>query len=131
MRQAHDVATDPRGRVGAHGALPDGALMERAAAGLAATCASLLDRVYGSRVALLVGSGDNGGDALFAGALLARRGAVVTAVLLGSTRARRWARCTSRCWRSRRRHRRARDRRPRSRRHRRHRCELAACALRR
>ena len=39
--------------------------------------------MYGSRVALLVGSGDNGGDALFAGALLARRGAVVTAVLLG------------------------------------------------
>ncbi|WP_418277836.1 bifunctional ADP-dependent NAD(P)H-hydrate dehydratase/NAD(P)H-hydrate epimerase [Isoptericola jiangsuensis] len=34
----------------------------------------------GARVALLVGSGNNGGDALFAGAELARRGAVVTAV---------------------------------------------------
>jgi hydroxyethylthiazole kinase-like uncharacterized protein yjeF len=34
---------------------------------------------------VLVGSGDNGGDALFAGALLARRGAVVTAILLGTT----------------------------------------------
>jgi hydroxyethylthiazole kinase-like uncharacterized protein yjeF len=34
-------------------------------------------------VALLVGSGNNGGDALYAGALLARRGARVVAVLLG------------------------------------------------
>jgi hydroxyethylthiazole kinase-like uncharacterized protein yjeF len=44
----------------------------------------LLGRVYGARVVLLVGSGDNGGDALFAGASLARRGAAVSAVLLGS-----------------------------------------------
>lgn len=65
-------------------ALPDGALMQRAAAGLAATCCRLLGRVYGARVVLLVGSGDNGGDALFAGATLARRGAAVSAVLLGS-----------------------------------------------
>jgi hydroxyethylthiazole kinase-like uncharacterized protein yjeF len=35
-------------------------------------------------VALLIGSGDNGGDALYAGARLARRGAVVHAVLAGS-----------------------------------------------
>ena len=33
--------------------------------------------MYGSRVVLLVGSGDNGGDALYAGARLARRGAGV------------------------------------------------------
>ncbi|HEY0871154.1 MAG TPA: NAD(P)H-hydrate dehydratase, partial [Acidothermaceae bacterium] len=64
--------------------LPAGTLMDRAATGLAATCARLLPKVYGSRVVLLVGSGDNGGDALFAGALLAQRGAVVSAVLLGS-----------------------------------------------
>ncbi|MEV0581602.1 NAD(P)H-hydrate dehydratase [Nonomuraea sp. NPDC050310] len=64
--------------------LPEGTLMDRAAAGLAAGCAGLLGRVYGSRVLLLVGSGDNGGDALFAGARLARRGARVTAVLAGS-----------------------------------------------
>ncbi len=56
--------------------------MQRAAAGLAAACADLLGRVYGRRVVLLVGSGDNGGDALYAGARLARRGAGVTAVLL-------------------------------------------------
>ncbi len=59
-------------------------LMLRAAAGLATVCIGLLDHVYGARVVLLVGSGDNGGDALFAGALLARRGARVDAVQLGS-----------------------------------------------
>ncbi|MFH8985183.1 bifunctional ADP-dependent NAD(P)H-hydrate dehydratase/NAD(P)H-hydrate epimerase [Streptomyces varsoviensis] len=66
--------------------LPDGALMARAAAGLAAACAGLLGRVYGARVALIVGSGDNGGDALYAGARLARRGAGVSAVLLAPER---------------------------------------------
>ncbi|MEV5507743.1 NAD(P)H-hydrate dehydratase [Streptomyces orinoci] len=67
--------------------LPEGALMRRAAAGLAAASAELLGRVSGARVALLVGSGDNGGDALYAGARLARRGAGVTAVLLSPGRA--------------------------------------------
>ncbi len=66
--------------------LPEGALMQRAAAGLAVACAQLLGRVYGGRVVLLVGSGDNGGDALYAGARLARRGAAVTAVLLAPDR---------------------------------------------
>ncbi|MBW5423213.1 NAD(P)H-hydrate dehydratase [Streptomyces sp. BG9H] len=65
---------------------PEGALMRRAAAGLAAECAQLLGKVYGARVTLLVGSGDNGGDALYAGAGLARRGAGVTAVLLSPER---------------------------------------------
>ncbi|MFI7450531.1 NAD(P)H-hydrate dehydratase [Nonomuraea sp. NPDC049714] len=64
--------------------LPEGTLMLRAATGLAAVCAGLLGKVYGSRVVLLVGSGDNGGDALYAGAVLARRGARVEAVLAGS-----------------------------------------------
>ncbi|MGF1426388.1 NAD(P)H-hydrate dehydratase [Kitasatospora sp. LaBMicrA B282] len=66
-------------------------LMERAAAGLAAACARLLvrrrGRVYGSRVLVLAGSGDNGGDALLAAARLARRGAAVDAVLLSPERA--------------------------------------------
>ncbi|AZM54928.1 bifunctional ADP-dependent NAD(P)H-hydrate dehydratase/NAD(P)H-hydrate epimerase [Streptomyces sp. WAC 01529] len=65
---------------------PEGALMRRAAAGLAAECAQLLGKVYGARITLLVGSGDNGGDALYAGAGLARRGAGVTAVLLSPER---------------------------------------------
>ncbi|QDQ13200.1 NAD(P)H-hydrate dehydratase [Streptomyces spectabilis] len=67
--------------------VPEGALMRRAAAGLAVACGQLLGKVYGARVALLVGSGDNGGDALYAGARLARRGAGVTAVLLSPERA--------------------------------------------
>ena len=64
-------------------ALPPGTLMQRAATGLAVACAQRLGRVYGSRVVLLVGSGDNGADALWAGSLLARRGALVTAVTTG------------------------------------------------
>src|SRR5687768_1346892 len=63
--------------------VPGGALMQRAAAGLAHVCVLLLSKVYGSRVLLLVGSGDNGGDALFAGARLAERGARVDALVIG------------------------------------------------
>jgi hydroxyethylthiazole kinase-like uncharacterized protein yjeF len=62
--------------------LPEGALMARAATGLATVCAGLLDGAYGARVLLLVGGGNNGGDALHAGAWLARRGARVDALLL-------------------------------------------------
>ncbi|WP_256206533.1 NAD(P)H-hydrate epimerase [Nocardioides luteus] len=62
--------------------LPEGALMQRAAAGLAYAVIDHLGGAYGKRVVLLVGSGDNGGDALYAGALLARRGARVEAWLL-------------------------------------------------
>ena len=68
-------------------ALPAGTLMQRAATGLATACLGLLGRAHGVRVVLLVGSGDNGGDALYAGALLAGRGAAVRAVLLDPGRA--------------------------------------------
>lgn len=64
--------------------LPEGTLMQRAATGLAAVCAQLLGKVYGTRVLVLAGGGDNGGDALYAGARLARRGAHVTAALASS-----------------------------------------------
>jgi hydroxyethylthiazole kinase-like uncharacterized protein yjeF len=84
MRRAYDVATVRAAEGSALAALPEGALMQRAAAGLATVCARLLGQVYGARVLLLVGSGDNGGDALYAGARLADRGAGVEAVLLGS-----------------------------------------------
>ncbi|MFJ5998188.1 NAD(P)H-hydrate dehydratase [Streptomyces sp. NPDC092370] len=87
MRTAYSVETVRNAERELMARLPEGALMQRAAAGLAAACADLLGRVYGSRVVLLVGSGDNGGDALFAGARLARRGAGVTAVLLAPDRA--------------------------------------------
>jgi hydroxyethylthiazole kinase-like uncharacterized protein yjeF len=70
--------------------LPDGALMQRAAAGLARRCALLLvdarGQVYGGRVLLLVGAGNNGGDALYAGARLAQRGVEVLALLLAPDR---------------------------------------------
>lgn len=69
--------------------LPPGTLMQRAAMGLAVTCARLLGSVAGSRVVLLVGAGDNGGDTLFAGARLARRGARVRAVLMSPQQAHR------------------------------------------
>jgi hydroxyethylthiazole kinase-like uncharacterized protein yjeF len=87
MRSAYSVDTVRTAERELMARLPEGALMQRAAAGLAAACADLLGRVYGSRVVLLVGSGDNGGDALYAGARLARRGAGVTAVLLAPERA--------------------------------------------
>ncbi|MEU1663368.1 NAD(P)H-hydrate dehydratase [Streptomyces sparsogenes] len=87
MRIAYSVETVRAAERDLMARLPEGALMQRAAAGLAAACAGLLGRVYGARVALLVGSGDNGGDALYAGARLARRGAGVTAVLLAPDRA--------------------------------------------
>ncbi|MFF8935051.1 NAD(P)H-hydrate dehydratase [Streptomyces paradoxus] len=86
MRTAYSVETVRNAERELMARLPEGALMQRAAAGLAAACADLLGRVYGSRVVLLVGSGDNGGDALYAGARLARRGAGVTAVLLAPER---------------------------------------------
>jgi hydroxyethylthiazole kinase-like uncharacterized protein yjeF len=83
MRPAYDVDAIREAEAPLLTSLPDGALMARAAAGLARVCAQLLDGVYGSSVVLLVGTGNNGGDALHAGALLARRGASVTAVTLG------------------------------------------------
>ncbi len=65
--------------------LPEGALMARAAHGLARECVQLLAndgrRLYGARVVVLTGRGNNGADALYAAAQLARRGAAVTAVL--------------------------------------------------
>ncbi|MGC9409999.1 NAD(P)H-hydrate dehydratase [Streptomyces sp. DZ1-3] len=91
MRTAYGVETVRTAERQEMARLPEGALMQRAAAGLAAACAEVLGRVagrvYGGRVVLLVGSGDNGGDALYAGARLARRGAGVTAVLLAPERA--------------------------------------------
>ncbi|WP_328905339.1 NAD(P)H-hydrate dehydratase [Streptomyces sp. NBC_00234] len=84
MRTAYSVETVRAAEAALMARLPEGALMQRAAAGLAVACGDLLrrnGRVYGSRVILLVGSGDNGGDALYAGARLARRGAGVRALL--------------------------------------------------
>jgi hydroxyethylthiazole kinase-like uncharacterized protein yjeF len=66
--------------------LPDGALMRRAAYGLATKIIhELTERtggVAGRRVCAVVGSGDNGGDALWAATFLRRRGAAADAILL-------------------------------------------------
>jgi len=67
-------------------ALPDGALMRRAAYPLSVAIADELTArtggVAGRRVCAVVGSGDNGGDALWASTFLTRRGAAAGAVLL-------------------------------------------------
>ncbi|KZS65035.1 MAG: bifunctional ADP-dependent NAD(P)H-hydrate dehydratase/NAD(P)H-hydrate epimerase [Mycobacterium pseudokansasii] len=70
--------------------LPDGALMRRAAYGLATEIIRELTArtggVAGRRVCAVVGSGDNGGDALWAATFLRRRGASARAVLLNPER---------------------------------------------
>ncbi|MEV4821365.1 NAD(P)H-hydrate dehydratase [Micromonospora sp. NPDC049274] len=90
MRAVWRAADVRAAEAGLMGTLPEGTLMQRAAAGLARRAALLLGErggVYGGRVLLLVGSGDNGGDALYAGERLARRGVEVSALLLTPGRA--------------------------------------------
>ena len=93
MRGVHTVEQVRTAEAPLLDALPDGALMRRAAHGLARVVAGELHTrtggVAGREVALLVGSGDNGGDALWAGAMLRRRGVAVRAVLLDPGRAHR------------------------------------------
>ena len=63
--------------------------MQRASFSIAVRTAQLLREstggIVGGRVLLLVGSGDNGGDALYAGSYLCKRGVDVRAVLVAST----------------------------------------------
>lgn len=70
--------------------LPEGGLMRRAAFGLATAIARELIRLTGGtsgrRVCAVVGSGDNGGDALWAATFLSRRGTAAAAVLLNPER---------------------------------------------
>jgi hydroxyethylthiazole kinase-like uncharacterized protein yjeF len=87
MRVAYSVSKVRAAEAALMALVPDGALMQRAAAGLASVCAGLLHdgagAVYGARVVILAGTGDNGGDALYAGERLARRWASVTAIQAG------------------------------------------------
>ncbi len=91
MREFHDTDAVRAAEAPLLASLPEGTLMRRAAYGLAQATAAALARssgkVSGRSVLLLVGSGDNGGDALFAGAALRRRGAAVVAVLMKPERA--------------------------------------------
>lgn len=82
----YDVSTVRAAEKELAATVPGGTLMGRAASGLGVCCVQRLDAVYGARVVVLAGAGDNGGDALFAGALLARRGAGVLAVALDGDR---------------------------------------------
>jgi hydroxyethylthiazole kinase-like uncharacterized protein yjeF len=70
--------------------LPDGGLMRRAAYGLATAIVRelilLTGGISGRRVCAVVGSGDNGGDALWASTFLRRRGVAAVAVLLNPER---------------------------------------------
>lgn len=85
MRAAHTVEQVRAAEAALLATLPEGALMQRAAAGVAYAVLDLLGSGYGRSVRLLVGPGDNGGDALYAGVLLARRGCQVQAWLLADT----------------------------------------------
>jgi hydroxyethylthiazole kinase-like uncharacterized protein yjeF len=82
MRSAHTVEQVRAAEAELMARLPEGTLMARAATALGHAVIDLLGGAYGRRVVVLVGSGDNGGDALYAGAMLARRGASVEARLL-------------------------------------------------
>ena len=70
--------------------LPDGALMRRAAFGLAGAIVRELHArtggVAGRRVCAVQGSGDNGGDALWAATFLRRRGVAASAIVLNPDR---------------------------------------------
>lgn len=90
MRSYHTADTVRSAEAPLLADLPEGALMRRAAYGLVrAVAAELRARtggVAGRQVTLLVGSGDNGGDALWAGTFLRRRGVAVIALLLDPDR---------------------------------------------
>ena len=93
MRDAFDVATIRALEAEVIAEVGEDTLMQRAASGVAAAVArearAARGKVFGAKIMILVGPGNNGGDALFAGARLARRGAAVIAVrCLGQPHAR-------------------------------------------
>ena len=89
MEPVHDVPTIRLAEEALMARMPDGALMQRAATGLAVTTARLMretfGRVSGLRLAVVAGSGNNGGDALFAASQLARRGVAIDIVATADT----------------------------------------------
>lgn len=86
MLEAQPISAVRRAEDIAMAGSPPGTLMRRAAGGLAGVVINDLRergrRIYGARIVLLVGPGDNGGDALMAGARLQARGAQVLALLI-------------------------------------------------
>src|SRR5664280_2680703 len=80
MIRAYRVSTVREAEAAAMAGLEEGELMSRAASGVAAVASARLGGPGGRRVVAMVGAGNNGGDALYAVASLARDGA--TAVVL-------------------------------------------------
>jgi ADP-dependent NAD(P)H-hydrate dehydratase / NAD(P)H-hydrate epimerase len=84
MQYAYSVESTRRLEASVLADVGDDALMQRAAHGLFVHAARFLSEVrggtYGARVLIMVGPGNNGGDALFAGSRLAARGCHVVAV---------------------------------------------------
>jgi hydroxyethylthiazole kinase-like uncharacterized protein yjeF len=82
MRPICSVEVVRRAEAGA--GVPEPVLMQRASTALAGVCLDLLSggpgRVRGAHVVALVGSGNNGGDALWALAHLSRRGIATVAI---------------------------------------------------
>ena len=83
MYAVHTVAAVRAAEEAAMARLPDGALMQRAAAALASAIVAELrarrGRLRGARVLVAAGPGNNGGDALWAAVRLLRRGVRVWA----------------------------------------------------
>ncbi|CAB5037215.1 MAG: NAD(P)H-hydrate dehydratase [Actinobacteria bacterium] len=84
MITLHEVAAIRAAESAHEQELNSGLLMQRAAHGVSVAVMNLLTevlgKVTGTRVVILVGPGNNGGDAMFAGAKLLRRGVRVIAV---------------------------------------------------
>ena len=87
MIEAYAVADVRAAEAAAMAGLPEGELMARASRGLAAVVAARLEERHGMRVVGLVGSGNNGGEALYALADLAERGFAAAAVHVATAHA--------------------------------------------
>jgi hydroxyethylthiazole kinase-like uncharacterized protein yjeF len=85
MIRAYSVDDVRSAEAAAMADLPDGELMRRASEGLAEVAAARLVARDGRTVAAIVGGGDNGGDALYAAALLSQAGFACAAVLVPDT----------------------------------------------
>jgi len=85
MISAYAVSSVRAAEAAAMVGLGEGELMSRAASGLAAVASARLGSPGGRRVVALVGAGNNGGDALYAAALLAGDGAAVVVVGLAES----------------------------------------------
>jgi hydroxyethylthiazole kinase-like uncharacterized protein yjeF len=77
MIRAYSVSAVREAEAAAMAGLQEGELMSRAASGLASVASARLGGPAGRRVVAIVGAGNNGGDALYAAALLAQKGATV------------------------------------------------------